>query len=108
MACTCATRLAGAARACWPSPSPSPNPNQVLPGLLASGSLGAADLARCAATCSAFARVVTRDSSSDALLWEPARPHVNTQGRDMARVPARPYLLICRGRAELSSPQPGV
>ena len=84
-------------------------PAELLPGLLASGSLGAADLARCAATCSAlapltpalglglalalapapapapaltqdrcsgFARVITRDSSSDALLWEPAGQHV--------------------------------
>ena len=49
----------------------SPTANQVLPGLLASGSLGAADLARCAATCSSLARIVTRDPSSDALLWEP-------------------------------------
>ena len=44
----------------------SPTANQVLPGLLASGSLGAADLARCAATCSSLARIVTRDPSSDA------------------------------------------
>jgi hypothetical protein len=56
---------------CQSAPAPAPTANQVLPGLLASGSLGAADLARCAATCSALARIVTRDASSDALLWEP-------------------------------------
>jgi len=47
-------------------------PAEVLPGLLTSSCLEAADFARCAATCSAFAHLVTRDPSSDARLWEPA------------------------------------
>ena len=46
-------------------------PAELLPHLLASGRLEAADLAHVAATCKAFAHVVTKDAAADTLLWQP-------------------------------------
>ena len=46
-------------------------PPELLPDLLAAGQLTAADLARCAATCSTLAGAVS-DPANDALLWQPA------------------------------------
>ena len=57
-------------------------PSELLPHVLAAGSLSAADLANCAAACSTLAEIVN-DVAHDSLLWQPVcRAHWASKAYD--------------------------